>query len=226
MNHRAALARAAFAAALVSAAALPAAAQAYDYPAFQPPRVTTAREFNFGLAGAGDNGTVLAGQWREPLGPGNQFGLDVGFASPDAGNVLFLGGSFGHQLATSSVTMPLDFMLNVGAGFAHLSPDQGNGVTVFRAPIGLVLGHAFPLQGSQAVITPFAQPRLNIMHCGDCGTDKTKLAIDFELGADFKFTPQLSGRVGARFGGKNDYVGDDAFGISLAWRPLGTTTRR
>ena len=216
------LVRVALAVSLVGATALPASAQAYDYPQFQPSRVTPVREFNFGLVSAGDNGTVLAGQWREPISPRSQFGFDGGFADADAGSILFFGGSFGHQLATSTVSMPLDFMLNVGAGFAHMSVDgPGDDINLFRVPVGVVMGHVFPIQGSQMTITPFAQPRLSLNHCGSCGTDENKIAVDFEVGGDFRFTQQLSMRLGARFGGKEDYIGEDAFGVSLAWRPMG-----
>ncbi len=57
--------------ALIAAAwAMPAAAsaQAWAYPAFQPPRVIN-REFNFGVADASDAGTSLIFQWREGLTP-------------------------------------------------------------------------------------------------------------------------------------------------------------
>ena len=56
-------------------------AQAWAYPAFQPPRLTN-REFNFGLADAGDAGTTLVFQWREGISPRTQLTGDLGFADP------------------------------------------------------------------------------------------------------------------------------------------------
>ena len=69
---------------LAVAFVLPAAlgAQGWAYPSFQPPRVMN-REFNFGVADAGDAGTSLIFQWREGLSTRSQLGLDVGFADPE-----------------------------------------------------------------------------------------------------------------------------------------------
>src|SRR5688572_31676437 len=70
--------------AAAAAVSVPAAsqAQAWAYPAFQPPRVTN-REFNFGIADAGDAGTALVFQWREGLTPRTHMSFDGGFADPD-----------------------------------------------------------------------------------------------------------------------------------------------
>src|SRR5688572_13020377 len=57
-------------------------AQAWAYPAFQPPRVIN-REFNFGIADAGNAGTTLVFQWREGVNPRTQLSFDAGFADPD-----------------------------------------------------------------------------------------------------------------------------------------------
>ena len=63
---------------------LPAAAQAqaWAYPSFQPPRITT-REYNFGFANSDRGGTSLVFQWREQSGPVTQFSFDVGIADPE-----------------------------------------------------------------------------------------------------------------------------------------------
>lgn len=220
MNVRTTLVRALVAGAALSfAAAAPAGAQAFSYPAFQAPRVTP-REFNFGLADA-DGATSLLFQWREGSGTRNQLGLDVGFADVDgaSNNVFFVGGNFGHQLATSSATMPFDLMLTVGAGLAHV--DYGNGgVTAVRVPVGVSAGHVFPLEGGMT-ITPFVHPRLVIAHCSDCAGpdgDDTNIGLEFDLGGELKFNPQFAVRLGASFGGE-DILNGDSFGVSLAWYP-------
>src|SRR5688500_19716556 len=86
-------------------------AQAWAYPAFQPPRVMN-REFNFGIADAGDAGTTLVFQWREGLTPRTHMSFDGGFADPDGrdnGKIL-LGAQFGWLLAPATAEMPLDFL--------------------------------------------------------------------------------------------------------------------
>ena len=61
---------------LAIAAPVVADAQAWAYPAFQPPRVLN-REFNFGVADAGHAGTTLIFQWREGLTPRTQLSFDA-----------------------------------------------------------------------------------------------------------------------------------------------------
>ena len=218
MTTRKVLVRAAVVAALTVASAVPAAAQAYIYPAFQPPRTTT-REFNFGLAGAGDAGTPLVFQWREGMSPRGQMSLDAGFADSDAGTALFLGGQYAHQLAVATATTPLDFLLTVGAGFVTISPEgDGDNLNVFRIPVGVSIGKQFPLEGAMS-LTPYAHPRLVFENCGKCGPDgESELGVEFDIGASFVFTPTIGMRFGARLIG-TDLSDEDAFGISLAWTP-------
>src|SRR6478672_10645688 len=100
-------------------------AQAWAYPSFQPPRVMN-REFNFGVADAGDAGTSLIFQWREGLSNRSQLGLDVGFADPKGkGNgKLVLGGQYGYLFTQGNADLPLDFLGTAGIGFAF--GDGGN----------------------------------------------------------------------------------------------------
>lgn len=205
-------------AALTVTAASAAGAQAWSYPSFQVPHVT-GREFNFLLAD-GDNGagTSFVGQWREGLSTGrDQFSLDVGFADPDGpSNTGFLiGGQFAHQLATASAQMPLDLLLTVSANLA-----SGDNVKLFRIPIGVSLGHRFPLEGGMA-ITPYAHPRISWDHVSvDGGGSSSDMGLNMEVGAGFDFTPQLGLRFGATFG-DNDTFDYSSFGLSLAWHPAG-----
>ena len=214
---RRAFGRAAVAAAVVAPAT--AGAQAWAYPAFQPPRVVD-REFNFGVGDAGRAGTSLVVQWREGLSPRTQLSLDVGFADPDGeGNGKFLlGGQFAGLLTEAKAEMPLDFLGTVGLNMA-----LGDGGNPVRIPFGVSVGHRFALDEGFA-ITPYAHPRISLDICSDCsksGDNETDLGIDFDLGANFEVTRQLSFRVSALFGGSDTFGDSDGFGISLAWSPPG-----
>src|SRR5215218_2709616 len=196
-------------------------AQAWAYPTFQPPRIMN-REFNFGIADAGDAGTSLIFQWREGLSPRTQLSFDAGFADPDGeGNgKLLLGGQFAGMLTEANAEMPLDFLLTGGLNFA-----VGEGSDLLRIPFGVSVGHRFPLDEGFA-ITPYVHPRLSLDMCTDCSgpegnESSTDLGIDFDLGVNFEVTPRLSFRVSALFGGSDTFGDSDGFGISLAWSPAG-----
>lgn len=206
--------RALLTAAVLLVTAAPAGAQAFAYPSFQAPRVSN--EYNFGLADAEDI-TSLLFQWRVARASRSQLSLDLGFSDIDGASdgVLFVGGQYARQLATANASTPFDALFTVGANFATT-----DGFSMLRVPVGVSVGHRFPLEGGLA-LTPYVHPRLVIANCGDCGgpdDDDTDLGLEFDIGADFEFSPQFSLRVSAMFGG-NDFIDDDAFGISLAWRP-------
>lgn len=211
--------------ALAAAFAAPAVAgaQAWAYPSFQPPRVMN-REFNFGIADAGHAGTSLIFQWREGLDQRNQLSLDAGFADPDGNSnaKLLLGGQYARLLNQASSDLPLDFLFTAGLNIA-----VGGGSDLFRIPIGVSIGHRFPLDEGFA-ITPYVHPRLSFDDCTDCGRDgnsRTDLGIDFDLGVNFEVTKQLSFRVSGLFGGSSEFSNSDGFGISLAWTPLGLSKK-
>lgn len=202
-------------AALVMLLARDARAQAWAYPSFQPPALTD-REFNFGIADAGSAGTSLVFQWREGYSPRSQFSLDIGFADPDsrgADNILFAGGQYAYQIAKASADVPLDFLLTAGAGLAF-----GNKTTL-RVPLGVSIGHRFPLDGALA-LTPYVHPRVSLDFCGGCKGDESQLGINFDVGANLELTRVLALRGTAFFGG-SDRFGNDGIGISLVWTPPG-----
>lgn len=203
------------AAAIVLLGAAKSGAQAWAYPSFQPPRITT-RELNFGIADGGHAGTSLVFQWREHAAARSQFSLDVGLADPDQrglDNVLFLGGQYALQLATSTPDVPLDFLLTAGANLAF-----GDN-TALRVPVGVSVGHRFPLEGSLA-LTPYVHPRLSLDFCGGCSGDESQFGINFDVGANLEITRALALRAAAMFGG-SDRFGDTGIGFSLAWSPPG-----
>ena len=212
---------AAGAASLLAASAL--GAQAWNHPTFQPPRIAE-REFNFAVANAGDAGTSVLFQWRHGVGARTQLSLDAGFAEPegnDANTYVLLGGQLGYQITTARADMPLDLMFTGGV-YAALGD-----VSLVRAPVGVALGHRFPLEGTLA-ITPYAHPRLSIDFCSDCGLDgdsDTDLGVNVDLGAEFEFNRQLAMRLSATLSG-SDWLGNsNAFGISLAWTPARISRR-
>jgi hypothetical protein len=208
------------AAALAFAALLPvgrAQAQAWAYPAFQPPRVI-AREYNFGIADSDRGGATLVFQWREQSGPQTQFSFDVGIADTDSDDLVAFGGvALGHRLSSSTNEVPLDFLLTAGIYLAI------GDVTLFRLPVGVSLGHRFDLGGGMA-LTPYIHPRLSLDVCDDCN-DGSDLGFSFDLGASFQLSRSVSIRGAAIFGG-DDSIDNDAFGISLAWTPPSLARRR
>lgn len=210
-----------FAAAAAGPAARPADAQAWNYPSFQQPR-TIDREYNFAVADGGEHtGTSFVFQWREGLTTGNQLSLDVGLADPDfTGNKVLLGGQFAHQLVVSTAQVPFDLLFTAGVNAAF------GGGSLLRIPVGVSIGRRFPLEGGLA-ITPFVHPRLALDVCSSCDRDRSTVGLDFDLGADFQFSPQFSLRFSALFSGSDYFFQNsgDAFGLSLAWRPPGLVRR-
>ncbi|HUF26545.1 MAG TPA: hypothetical protein VMM18_06125 [Gemmatimonadaceae bacterium] len=209
------------AAALVAVVAPALEAQAWNYPAFQTPR-TVVREFNVAIADADRSGTSLVFQWREGSGVRSQFSFDVGFADPDPGDTRFLfGGQYAYQMARASADMPLDFLLTAGFNAA-----VGETPNFFRIPIGVVLGHRFPLEG-QLSLTPFLHPKLMVEFCDGCfgADDDSDIGIGFDVGVNFEFTRQLAMRFALVLGGTDLFDGDNGFGFSLAWTPAAAVRR-
>ncbi len=189
-------------------------AQAWHYPAFQLPEVST-REFNFAVAGGGDYGTTGLVQWREGLGPDTHIGFDLGFVSPSGLSTGFLiGAGIGQQLIRSTQEMPIDLMLTGGL-YGDFSSDIG----FLRIPIGVVAGHRFPLQGGMA-LTPYAAPRLSIDACvSSCNGMGTNANVNFDIGLDWSINSMLSLRGALTVGAVGDFASKTGFGFGLAFRP-------
>jgi hypothetical protein len=183
------------------------------------------REFNFGIGDAGRAGTTLVFQWREGLSARSQLSLDAGFADPDGNSngKFLLGGQYAQLLNQASSEVPVDFLLTAGLNFA-----VGEGSDLFRIPLGVSVGHRFPLEDGFA-ITPYVHPRISFdscTECGDNGDSRNDLGIDFDLGVNFEVTRQISFRVSGVFGGSDTFSNSDGFGISLAWSPVGLSKPR
>ena len=206
-------------AALTIGAPSQAQAQAWAYPAFQPPRVIT-REYNFGIADADrGGGASIVFQWREQSGPQTQFSFDLGIADTefDDNDILMFGGvGIGHRLGSATSEVPIDFLLTGGV---YLGIGD---ITLFRLPVGVSIGHRFDMGGGMA-LTPYLHPRLTIDVCNDCGG--SDVGLIFDLGANFQLSRSVSIRGAAMFSG-DDTIGGDGFGISLAWTPPSLARRR
>ena len=184
------------------------------YPSFQQPRIAS-REFNFAIADGNDL-TPLVFQWREGTAPGTQLSLDLGLADPDdiAGQDLdtffMIGGQYARMLTAARADMPLDILLAFGV-FSQF----GNDVTAIGVPVGVSVGHRFPLAGTSMAITPYVHPRVSLDYASFNDESDTELNITFDVGGNLELTPQLALRVSALFGDT------DAVGLSLAWTPRG-----
>jgi hypothetical protein len=175
--------------------AAPARAQVFT-PTFQ----STERSNDIGLYlsdGPGD--LAVEGIWRRGLGTGD-LGLRAGFADLGDGELL-LGADWRQPLALG--TQPIDLALTFG-GQAVLGDVDGIG-----GQVGLVFGHTFVEDGLH--VTPYVHPRVALVSAvgGDGGG---KLDVLADLGADFRFAPNLTLRVGVNLGDGADW------GIGLAWR--------
>ena len=182
------------AAALLGSAAPPALAQVFT-PTYQ----STRRGSDVGLYlsdGPGD--LAVEGIWRRGFGTGD-LGLRAGFADTGDGGLL-LGADWRQPLALG--TQPVDLALTFG-GQAMV----GN-TDVLGAQVGLVFGHTFIEEGLH--VTPYVHPRLAF--AGNLNADGNTLDVLAELGADFRFAPNLVLRVGVNIGDGADW------GIGLAWR--------
>jgi hypothetical protein len=191
-------------------------AQAWFYPSFQVPN-TTDRDYTFGVAGG--PGTAFVFQWREGLDAINQLSLDAGLADPDgpSNTKIFVGGQYGRQLTRATKDQPLDLLFTAGHGVA-----AGDGPDIIRIPVGLSVGHRFPLEGGLA-ITPYVHPRISFdSYTGDRGEggDRHRLTLDFDLGGSFEITPQLALRASVLFSG-GDGGTDTGIGVGLTFTPRG-----
>lgn len=200
--------------AFVALAVLPLslAAQSGFTPAFQPTRVAE-REYNFGLVDW-DGGSALLFQWREGLGNSKtQFTADLGISDGDGAasddGALIIGGSLHYQMMRATEDIPFDMVFGVGLGLT-----AGDNFDAFRVPVGVAIGHRFPLEGKLA-ITPFVHPRLSIDRVKIMGISNTDTNIDFDIGGALEINEQMQVRLAATFGNS------DAIGVSFVWLPRG-----
>jgi hypothetical protein len=166
---------------------------------FTPTYQSTERSNDIGIYlsdGPGD--LAVEGIWRRGFGTGD-LGLRGGFADTGDGELL-LGADWRQPLALG--TQPIDVGLTFG-GQAALGETDALAVQA-----GLVFGHTFVEEGLH--VTPYVHPRLAFT--GNLNAEGNTLDVLADIGADFRFAPNLVLRVGVN-------VGDGAdWGIGLAWR--------
>jgi hypothetical protein len=194
-------------------------AQGWNYPSMMTPTIVS-RQYGLLLANGGDAGTAILGQWREGLNSETEFQAEIGFADPDGLDARFiLGAALARRLTRATQEMPLDMVLTGG-----IYPSFGDPATLIRIPVQLSMGHRFDIENSQVAITPFLNPRLSFDMCtggdDDCGEDETDLSINFDLGAAFELSRNLSLVAAILFPG-GDSFDDNGFGFGIYWRPGG-----
>jgi hypothetical protein len=109
--------------------------------------------------------------------------------------------------------MPLDILLAAG-----LFGQFGNDITSVGVPVGVSVGHRFPLTGTSMAVTPYIHPRVSLDYVSVADENDTEVNITFDVGGNLELTPQLALRLTAMFGDI------DAVGLSLAWTPRGLRT--
>jgi hypothetical protein len=203
--------------AATSLAARDLSAQAWFYPSFQTPQIAD-REYNFAVVAAG--GADFLFQWREGIAPRSQLSLDAGIADGEGPSnpMVFFGGQWARELARATEQQPIDLLVTAGAGLA-----VGNGPGLFRIPVGLSVGHRFPLDRDMW-ITPYVHPRasLDVWTSENAGN---RLTLDFDIGGKLEITRELALRASVVVSG-HDAASSAGFGIGLSWAPLplGSTT--
>lgn len=189
-------------------------AQAFNYPSLQLPTAST-RDYTAAISGGG--GTTAIFQWREGAGAGMHLGLDAGIADPQGGGslLLFVGGSGGKELLRAKGDQPLDLLGTAGIGVAF-----GSGNSFVRVPVGVSIGHTFPLDEGMS-ITPYMHPRvsLDIFSGKGARSDNTEVTLNFDLGANLQVNKQFALRVAGVFSGSDRYGSGDAFAVGFNWTP-------
>jgi hypothetical protein len=199
----------------VVAFALPVHAQAFNYPSLQVPTAST-RDYTAALTGGA--GTTVLFQWREGWGEQRHVQLDVGLADRKGSETLMLlvGGFVGRELLRATGDQPLDLLFTAGAGAAF-----GSGVTLFRVPVGVSMGHTFALEQEMS-LTPYVHPRASVDFCSSCGPrrrGRTEVSLNFDLGVSFQVNREFALRAAGSFSGSDLLGTEDTFAVGFNWTP-------
>lgn len=197
------------------ASSAPLQSQAFNYPSLQVPTAST-RDYTAALTGGA--GTTVLFQWREGWGERRHVQLDVGLADRKGSETLMLlvGGFVGRELLRATGDQPLDLLLTVGAGAAF-----GSGVTLFRVPAGVSIGHTFELDQAMS-LTPYVHPRASLDICSSCGSrgrGRTELSLNFDLGVNFQVNREFALRAAGSFSGSDLLGTEDTFAVGFNWTP-------
>lgn len=173
-------------------------AQAWDAPAFLPPRAGD--DIGLYLTDSGDFG--IEGIWRQT---GNlNLGLRLGYIDTRGDGIILVGAETWDLLVAAGDALPVDVAWTLGAGAAF------NGGTTFEVPLGLNVG--LPLDLDPFRLQLYAHPRLGLFAVSVA--DETDLDLDalLDLGVEAVLNQNLKLRLAGTFSGS------DAFGIGLAYR--------
>ncbi|MEP7067069.1 MAG: hypothetical protein ABI889_13620 [Gemmatimonadota bacterium] len=213
MHTRSMFARAVAAAgAALAFGASAASAQAWHYPTLQTPEISR-RDFSVLVAGGGDYGTSVVGQWREGLASDVMLNFDVGLATPGSRTLFLAGVGGGYTLMKATQEVPIDLLLTGGLYGAF------GDHSLVRIPVGVVAGHRFPLTGGLA-LTPFVSPRLSVDVCASsCDGVGTNLKLNFDLGARLDVTNTFGITAALTVGGVSNGNSQTGFGVGVVYRP-------
>jgi len=178
-------------------------AQATGMPSFNAPyRAFQRSEFGVDISFPNGAGTAAEGVYRYAAGRFD-IGLRGGIWDPGAccKSELLVGAEARERVITHTEDFPLDGALVVGAGGALVS----NGSVMF-IPVGLSLGRRLDPKNSTISIVPYVQPTATLVVDGGSNLDFT-----LGLGADFRFSRTLDGRLSAGLGDL------DGVSIGLVW---------
>ncbi len=193
-------------------------AQAWAYPSFQPPRVMN-REFNFGVADAGDAGTSLIFQWREGLSTSQpaRARCRIRRSRRKGERQAGAGGPVRLPVHAGNAEMPLDF-LGHGGRWLRVRRRRQPGAHPVRGLDRSSLP-ARPRVRDHSVHSPTRVDRhLQRLRRRQRQRNRSRHRLR-HLGANFEVTKQLSFRVSVLFGGSDTFGDSDGFGLSLAWSP-------
>ena len=192
-----------------------ASAQAWHYPTLQLPEISN-RDFTVLVAGGGDYGTDVVGQWREGINADAMFNADVGIATPGSTTLFLAGVGGGYRFLRATAETPIDIL-----GTAGIYGAFGTGSEI-RIPFGIVAGHRFALTGGTGALalTPFVSPRLSIDFCAsDCNGAGTDLKVNFDIGTGFDITSSFGLRAALTVGGVGPGASRTSFGVGATYRP-------
>ena len=167
------------------------------------------------MAGASGYGTTGVAQWREGIGPKTHLNFEFGISSPSGADTrVDVGAGIVQSVLHASTDVPLDVSLTGGLYFS-LAGD----FTALRLPIGVVVGHRFPLNGGSGnmAITPYVHPRLSFDVCtSGCGNS---VNVNFDAGGSLDISHLIAIRAALLFGSVGEGSSKVGFGAGLTFRP-------
>lgn len=177
-----------------------ASAQAWDVPAFMPPR--PGDDIGVYLTDQGDFG--IAGIWRQH-GAMN-LGVRVGYVDRPVDGSFLVGVETWGGIFSAGPDFPVDVTWTLGAGAGF-----NDAVTTVEIPGGVSVGRAFVL--TPLTIQVYGHPRIALFLFSANENLEAELEGLIDLGAEVHLSEDWKLRLGATLGS-----GPDALGVGLAYR--------